>query len=349
MSAWQRLKSFSGQNRSTPGTSNRQERGSHDAQPRDSSSKNSQAPPADHLTYRHRMIENVPRQHAAQRAAVRSCCGQGQLCSMPGRGWHAARLVLTWLNRLVRCYWFCCARAMGEWSPPINQQEEIGREATVEAPSAQTRKDYTSRPGALSRFFRMSRDGRKSKYKDLKATVKGDKNRLAHLIRSREQWMIRAERAGEQITTLEVEIAELTTDCCGPGWRRWGGANKIKTPHRTPPRVGPVPGEGFRGQHSHLAFTSLGPGFWRLKIRPRFCSSSARKFSSPSGRPVRSCARRAFNSSSLMALVNRRRQLGAICKSGATCTRRYHALSGEPPRCSSDNGLVPGPIRRARG
>ena len=103
-------------------------------------------------------------------------------------------------------------------------------EATVEAPSAQTRKDYTSRPGALSRFFRMSRDGWKSKYKDLKATVKGYKNRLAHLTRSREQWRIRAERAGEQITTLEVEIAELTTDCCGPGWRRWGEVNKNKTP-----------------------------------------------------------------------------------------------------------------------
>jgi len=51
---------------------------------------------------------------------------------------------------------------------PTNQQEEIGMEATVEAPSAQTRKDYTSRPGALSRFFRMSRAGWKSKYKDLK-------------------------------------------------------------------------------------------------------------------------------------------------------------------------------------
>src|SRR5271157_1399901 len=59
--------------------------------------------------------------------------------------WHAAWLALTWPNRLVRCYRFCCARAMGEWSPPINQQEEIGMEATVEAPSAQTRKDYTSR------------------------------------------------------------------------------------------------------------------------------------------------------------------------------------------------------------
>src|SRR5271165_6656762 len=83
MSAWQRLKSFSGQNRSTPGTSNRQERGSHDTQPCDSSSKNSQAPPADHPTYRHRMIETVPRQHAAQRAAVRSCSGQGSRIPAP--------------------------------------------------------------------------------------------------------------------------------------------------------------------------------------------------------------------------------------------------------------------------
>ena len=130
---------------------------------------------------------------------------------------------------------------------PTNQQEEIGREATVEAPSAQTRKDYTSRPGALSRFFRMSRDGWKSKYKDLKATVKGYKNRLAHLTRSREQWRIRAERAGEQITTLEVEIGELTTDCCGPGWQRWGGGQQKQdsAPNSTAGR--PIPGEGFRG------------------------------------------------------------------------------------------------------
>jgi hypothetical protein len=83
MSAWQHLKSFSGQNRSTPGTSNRQQRGSHDTQPCDSSSKNSQAPLADHPTYRHRMIEIVPRQHAAQRAAVRSCSGQGSQIPAP--------------------------------------------------------------------------------------------------------------------------------------------------------------------------------------------------------------------------------------------------------------------------
>jgi chromosome segregation ATPase len=107
---------------------------------------------------------------------------------------------------------------------PTNQQEEIGMEATVEAPSAQTRKDYTSRRGALSRFFRMSRDGWKSKYKELKATVKGYKNRLAHLARSREQWRIRAERAGEQITILEVEIAELRARLAA-----LGGGKKTRT------------------------------------------------------------------------------------------------------------------------
>jgi len=57
------------------------------------------------------------------------------------------------------------------------RQGETGMEATTDTSPAQTRKDYTSRPGALSRFFRMSRDGWKSKYKDLKATVKGYKNR----------------------------------------------------------------------------------------------------------------------------------------------------------------------------
>ena len=82
-------------------------------------------------------------------------------------------------------------------------------EAIVETSTARTRKDYTSRPGALSRFFRMSRDGWKTKYKDVKATVKGYKNRIADLTKSREQWRIKAERAGKQITTMEAEITEL--------------------------------------------------------------------------------------------------------------------------------------------
>ena len=84
----------------------------------------------------------------------------------------------------------------------------------------------------------MSRDGCKSKYKDLKATVKGYKNRLAHMTRSRKQWRIRAERAGVQITTLEVEIAVLTTDYY-PG---------NQDPHKSYSRFGPATADrGSRG------------------------------------------------------------------------------------------------------
>ena len=227
---------------------------------------------------------------------------------------------------------------------PTNQQEEIGREATVEAPSAQTRKDYTSRPGALSRFFRMSRDGRKSKYKDLKATVKGYKNRLAHLTRSREQWRIRAERAGEQITTLAVEIAVLTTDYY-PGnqdphkslqpIRSSNSRSRLPRDQRSTTESTEIHGKenpnqlplsvsfcAFRGYAFVMIFLarSWGRASGVSRSGPdsvRAAPESSRRRAA--GRYAR--ARRAFNSSSLMALVNRRRQLGAICSNGATCTR----------------------------
>jgi chromosome segregation ATPase len=70
-------------------------------------------------------------------------------------------------------------------------------------------KEYKSRPGALAWFFRKSRDGWKRKYKDLKATVKGLKNRIADLIKSREQWRAQAEQAGQRLGALEAENAEL--------------------------------------------------------------------------------------------------------------------------------------------
>jgi chromosome segregation ATPase len=70
-------------------------------------------------------------------------------------------------------------------------------------------KDYKSRPGALAWFFRKSRDGWKRKYRDLKGTVKGLKNRIADLTRSREQWRAKAEQAGQRLAALEAEIAEL--------------------------------------------------------------------------------------------------------------------------------------------
>jgi septal ring factor EnvC (AmiA/AmiB activator) len=82
-------------------------------------------------------------------------------------------------------------------------------DATVETIPTSTREDYKSRPGALIWFFRKSRDRWKSKYQDLKATVKGDTNRIADLTKSREQWRKKAEQAREQRIALEAEIAGL--------------------------------------------------------------------------------------------------------------------------------------------
>ena len=100
-----------------------------------------------------------------------------------------------------------------------------------------------------------------------------------------------------------------------------GGVNKNNTPRRTPPRVGPVPGEGFRGTAYSSRFHVLGAGLLASQDPAQILFEQRQKVlvaERPAGTLMR---RRAFNSSSLMALVNRRRQLGAICKSGATCTR----------------------------
>ena len=70
-------------------------------------------------------------------------------------------------------------------------------------------KAYKSRPGALVRSFRMSRDGWKSKYRDLKGNVKGLKNRIADLTRSRELWRAKAEQAGRRLDDVEAENTEL--------------------------------------------------------------------------------------------------------------------------------------------
>jgi predicted nucleic acid-binding Zn-ribbon protein len=82
-------------------------------------------------------------------------------------------------------------------------------DATVELTGTRIHQDYTSRPGALIWFFRKSRDRWKRKHQDLKATVKGFKNQIAALTKSREQWRLKAEKAGEQISALESEIREL--------------------------------------------------------------------------------------------------------------------------------------------
>jgi chromosome segregation ATPase len=82
-------------------------------------------------------------------------------------------------------------------------------DATAELTGRPTREDYTSRPGALIWFFRKSRDGWKRKHQDLQATVKGFRNQIAAVTKSREQWRLKAEQAGERALALEAEIREL--------------------------------------------------------------------------------------------------------------------------------------------
>jgi septal ring factor EnvC (AmiA/AmiB activator) len=82
-------------------------------------------------------------------------------------------------------------------------------DGTAEPTGTPTPKDYKSRPGALAWFFRKSRDRWKGKYQDLKATIKGYKNRLADLTKSRQQWRLKAEQADQRLAALEAEIADL--------------------------------------------------------------------------------------------------------------------------------------------
>jgi chromosome segregation ATPase len=82
-------------------------------------------------------------------------------------------------------------------------------DATTELTVTPTRTDYSSRPGALIWFFRKSRDGWKSKHQDLQATVKGFKNQIAAVTKSREQWRLKAEQASERASALEAEISDL--------------------------------------------------------------------------------------------------------------------------------------------
>jgi chromosome segregation ATPase len=82
-------------------------------------------------------------------------------------------------------------------------------EATAEETQSRTRKEYKSPASALKWCFEKSRDGWKNKYKELKAMVKGYKNRIADLVKSREHWRLKAEQASEQQAALEAEIAGL--------------------------------------------------------------------------------------------------------------------------------------------
>jgi hypothetical protein len=88
-------------------------------------------------------------------------------------------------------------------------QQEYGMDATAELTETPASKKYTSRPGALIWFFQKSRDRWKGKHQDLKATVKGFKNQIAAVTKSREQWRLKAEQASERISALESEVKEL--------------------------------------------------------------------------------------------------------------------------------------------
>ena len=46
-------------------------------------------------------------------------------------------------------------------------------------------------------------------YQELKATVKGFKNQIAAVTKSRERWRLEAEAARKQVLALEAEIREL--------------------------------------------------------------------------------------------------------------------------------------------
>lgn len=93
-------------------------------------------------------------------------------------------------------------------------QQDRRMEATIspvdtDQAQKQTTKDYKSPRHALIWFFRKSRDLWKSKYQELKGSVKQLKNRVADLTKSRELWKLKAEQANDQLTVLEAEIASL--------------------------------------------------------------------------------------------------------------------------------------------
>jgi septal ring factor EnvC (AmiA/AmiB activator) len=93
-------------------------------------------------------------------------------------------------------------------------------DATLDSTAAQTRNEYTSRPGALIWFFRKSRDHWKRKYQTLKVTVKGLKNRIADLTKSREHWRLHAEQASDQLAALEAENAALRAQIADVGEKK---------------------------------------------------------------------------------------------------------------------------------
>jgi uncharacterized coiled-coil DUF342 family protein len=106
-------------------------------------------------------------------------------------------------------------------------------DATAELTRTPVREDYSSRPGALIWFFRKSRDGWKRKHQDLQATIKGFKNQIAAVTKSREQWRLKAEQASERVSALETEVRELRAQAAA-------SADKKNGPRKRPAEVQPI-------------------------------------------------------------------------------------------------------------
>ncbi len=68
---------------------------------------------------------------------------------------------------------------------------------------------YTTSKQVQAWFLRRSRDLWKTKYANLKLELKGLRQRVADIDRSRAQWRRKAEDAGQQIEALQAENARL--------------------------------------------------------------------------------------------------------------------------------------------
>lgn len=68
---------------------------------------------------------------------------------------------------------------------------------------------FRSRLGALIWFFRKSRDLWKRKYQELRAALKRERNQVAAVTRSREQWRAKAEQAIAERAAVQQENEAL--------------------------------------------------------------------------------------------------------------------------------------------
>jgi hypothetical protein len=102
---------------------------------------------------------------------------------------------------------FVALEAVTDLSAPRHQ--DLRMDATSQAIPASAPEPFKSRPGALIWSFRKSRDGWKRKYQAVKAAAEADRNRIADLTKSRQQWRAKAERAAERLSASEAEVAGL--------------------------------------------------------------------------------------------------------------------------------------------